>query len=407
MNYELFVAKRYLTAKRKQAFISVITFISIMGITIGVMALVIAIALITGFQGDVQDKILESTSHIMVPTLSPGVLKDYPQLMSEIESLKGVISATPVAHDTVLLKGPSGDKGVMLKGIDFDLESLYSSWLQELESGQIPEPGLRREGILLGRELAIGLGAGVGDSIEVWAASSMSLSPVGPMLRPKRFIVTGIFNTGLYEFDSSMTLIRLEAAQKLFNLDDEISYIQVRIEDVFRAPKIAAKIQEIIPPMAYTMTWMELNESLFSALKLEKNIMFLTITLIVIVAALNIIATLILMVMEKTRDIGILMAMGATSRNIRKIFFLQGAMIGVIGTVAGTALGLIWCALANAFELIKIPVDIYQISFVPFHIKLGDLFLIMGITLLISFLSTLFPSHRAAKVDPVIALKYE
>lgn len=407
MNYELFVARRYLTAKRKQAFISVITFISILGISIGVMALVIAIALITGFQGDVQDKILESTSHIMVPTLGPGVLKDYPSLLSEIESLKGVISATPVVHENVFLKGPSQNKGVMLKGVDFDLESPYSSWLQELESGKIPEPGSRREGLLLGRELAIGLGAGVGDVIEVWAPSSMSLSPIGPIPRPKRFIVTGIFNTGLYEFDSSMALIRLEAGQNLFNLDGDISYIQVRIEDVFRAPKIAAKIQEIVPPMAYTMTWMELNESLFSALKLEKNIMFLTITLIVIVAALNIIATLILMVMEKTRDIGILMAMGATSRNIRKIFFLQGAMIGVIGTVAGTILGLVWCALANAFELIKIPVDIYQISFVPFRIKLLDLFLIVGITLLISFISTLFPSHRAAKVDPVIALKYE
>ena len=406
MNYELFVAKRYLTAKRKQAFISVITFISILGITIGVMALVIAIALITGFQGDVQDKILESTSHIMVPSISGG-LKDYPQLISEIENLNGVISATPVAHDNAFLIGPSQHEGVMLKGLDFDLESKYSSWLQELESGKIPEPGVRREGILLGRELAIGLGAGVGDAITVLAASSMSLSPVGLLPRPKRFIVTGIFNTGLYEFDSSMALIRLEAAQKLFNLDDGITYIQVRIEDVFRAPKIAGKIQEIIPPMAYTMTWMELNEALFSALKLEKNIMFLTITLIVLVAALNIIATLILMVMEKTRDIGILMAMGATSRNIRKIFFLQGAMIGVVGTVTGTALGLIWCALANAFELIKIPVDIYQISFVPFHIKIGDLFLIVGITLLISFLSTLFPSHRAAKVDPVIALKYE
>ncbi|UCE21174.1 MAG: ABC transporter permease [Candidatus Aminicenantes bacterium] len=407
MNYELFVAKRYLTAKRKQAFISVITFISILGITIGVMALVIAIALITGFQGDVQDKILESTSHIMVPTLGPGVLKDYTPLLSKIEGLNGVISATPVAFDNAFLVGPSQGKGVTLKGIDFDLESQYSSWLRELESGKIPEPGERREGILLGRELAIGLGAGVGDTVEILSLSSLSLSPVGPIIRPKRFVVTGLFNTGLYEFDSLMALIRLEAAQKLFNLDGEISYIQVRIEDVFRAPKIAAKIQEIIPPMAYTMTWMELNESLFSALKLEKNIMFLTITLIVIVAALNIIATLILMVMEKTRDIGILMAMGATSRNIRKIFFLQGAMIGVIGTVAGTVLGLIWCALANAFELIKIPVDIYQISFVPFRIKLLDLFLIVGITLLISFLSTLFPSHRAAKVDPVIALKYE
>jgi len=406
VNYELFVAKRYLTAKRKQAFISVITFISILGITIGVMALVIAIALITGFQGDVQNKILESTSHIMVPAISGG-LKDYPQLISEIENLNGVISATPVAHDNAFLVGPSHHRGVTLKGLDFDLESKYSSWLQELESGKIPEPGMRKEGLLLGRELAIGLGAGVGDAVTVLAASSMSLSPVGLLPRPKRFIVSGIFNTGLFEFDSSMALIRLEAAQKLFNLDDGITYIQVRIEDVFRAPKIAEKIQEIIPPMAYTMTWMQLNEPLFSALKLEKNIMFLTITLIVLVAALNIIATLILMVMEKTRDIGILMAMGATSRNIRKIFFLQGAMIGVVGTVAGTALGLIWCALANAFELIKIPVDIYQISFVPFHIKIGDLFLIVGVTLLISFLSTLFPSHRAAKVDPVIALKYE
>ena len=407
MNYELFVAKRYLTAKRKQAFISVITFISILGITIGVMALVIAIALITGFQGDVQDKILDSTSHIMVPALSRDALKDYPQLISRIEDIDGVISATPVVHETVLMIGPSQNRGAMLKGIDFDSESQYSSWLQELESGQIPEPGLRREGVLLGREMAIGLGVGVGDRVEVWAPSSISLSPIGPIPRPKRFAVTGIFNTGLYEFDSSMALIRLETAQKLFDYEDGISHIQVRIEDVFRAPKIAEKIQEVIPPLAYVMTWMELNESLFSALKLEKNIMFLTITLIVIVAALNIIATLILMVMEKTRDIGILMAMGAASRNIRKIFFLQGAMIGVIGTTAGVVLGLIWCWLANVFKLIRIPVDIYQISFVPFHIKLLDLMLIVGITLLISFLSTLFPSHRAAKVDPVTALKYE
>jgi lipoprotein-releasing system permease protein len=159
--------------------------------------------------------------------------------------------------------------------------------------------------------------------------------------------------------------------------------------------------------MAYVTTWMELNKSLFSALKLEKNIMFLTIALIVFVAALNIIATLILMVMEKTRDIGILIAMGATPQSIKKIFFLQGAMIGIVGTAAGVIMGLLWCLLANAFELIKVPVDIYQISFVPFHIKLFDLILIIGVALLISFLSTLFPSHRASKVDPVIALKYE
>ncbi len=403
----MFVAKRYLTAKRKQAFISVITFISILGITIGVMALVIAIALITGFQGDVQDKILESTSHIMVLPISRGDLKDYRQLITEIKGLDGVISATPVAHEWVLLGGPSGSNGAVLKGIDFDVEKKHASWLQELGSGQIPEPGLRREGIILGREMAISVGAGVGDNVTAVSLSAMSLTPLGPMPRPKNFVVTGIFNTGLYEIDSSMALIRLEAAQKLFRLDDDVTFIQVRLDDVFRAPQIAEKIYEIIPPMAHVMTWMELNESLFSALKLEKNIMFLTIALIVFVAALNIIASLILMVMEKTRDIGVLMAMGATSQAIKRIFFLQGAMIGIIGTVAGVILGLVWCWFANVFELIKIPVDIYQISFVPFHIKLVDLFLIIGITLLISFLSTLFPSHRAAKVDPVTALKYE
>lgn len=407
MGFELFIAKRYLTAKRKQAFISVITFISILGITIGVMALVIAIALITGFQGDVQEKILESTSHIMVSSnLSREALRDYPQLISQIQEIKGVVGATPVVHGTVLLKGPFLNDGAMLKGMDFELERRYSEWLENLESGQIPSLDMEREGILLGREMAIRLGVGVGDIVEVLAPSSR-LSPIGLIPKLKRFVVTGIFNTGLYEFDTSMALVRLETAQKFLNYGQDITYLQVRIKNVFQAPKIAEKIQEIIPPLAYVMTWMELNESLFSALKLEKNIMFFTITLIVLVAALNIIATLILMVMEKTRDIGILIAMGATSRSIRKVFFLQGSMIGVIGTAAGVVLGLIWCWLANVFELIKIPVDIYQISFVPFRIKILDLVLIVGITLLISLLSTLFPSHRAARVDPVVALKYE
>jgi len=407
VGFELFIAKRYLTAKRKQAFISVITFISILGITIGVMALVIAIALITGFQGDVQEKILDSTSHIMVPSsISREALRDYPQLISQIQKIKGVVGATPVVHGTVLLIGPSQSDGAMLKGMDFELERRYSHWLENLESGQIPSPDMEREGVLLGREMAIRIGVGVGDTVEVLSPSSR-LSPIGLIPRLKRFVVTGIFNTGLYEFDTSMALVRLETAQKFLNYGQDISYIQVRIKNVFQAPKIAEKIQEIIPPLAYVMTWMELNESLFSALKLEKNIMFFTITLIVLVAALNIIATLILMVMEKTRDIGILIAMGATSRSIRKVFFLQGSMIGVIGTAAGVILGLIWCWLANVFELIKIPVDIYQISFVPFRIKILDLLLIVGITLLISLLSTLFPSHRAAKVDPVVALKYE
>jgi len=405
MNYEFFVAKRYLLAKRKQAFISVITFISVLGITIGVMALIIAIALITGFQEDVQDKILGATSHIMVSDLTGEGLRDYAQLISKIEAIKGLKSISPVVYNTVLISGFSRSQGAVLKGIDFELEKKSSAWLQKLERGGIPSSS-PREGILLGREIAFNIGAGIGDVVTVLAPSSR-LSPIGLLPKTKRFVVTGIFVTGLYEFDSSTALISLASAQKFFGLDEKISTIQIRIEDIFEAPQIADRIREILPATAYVTTWMELNKSLFSALKLEKNIMFLTIALIVLVAALNIIATLILMVMEKTRDIGILIALGATSQNIKKIFFLQGAMIGVIGTFVGVTLGLVWCWLANTFKLIKVPVDIYQISFVPFHLRPFDLLMIVGVTLMISLLSTLFPSQRASKVDPAIALKYE
>jgi len=408
MNYEFFIAKRYLTAKRKQAFISVITFISVLGITIGVMALIIAIALITGFQNDVQDKILSATSHLMVQSVSEEGLKDYVKVMSRIKDIPGVRSVSPVALNQALITGSAKTDGAYLKGLDFDLEVKQSAWLQKLESGALPGPpsSSSRDGLLLGHDLAFKLGAGVGDVVTV-LTSAMRLTPTGLAPKQKNFVVTGIFVTGLYEFDSATALIALPIAQKLFGLKDSVSYLQVMIDDIFAAARMKDLFRSALPPLAYTTTWMELNKSLFSALKLEKNIIFLTIMLIVFVAALNIIATLILMVMEKTRDIGILIAMGATSLNIRRIFFYQGALIGAVGTALGTLLGLVWCVLANAFQLIKVPVDIYPISYVPFHIKVMDLLMIVGVSLLISLLSTLFPSHRASKTDPVVALKYE
>jgi lipoprotein-releasing system permease protein len=406
MRFELFVARRYLTARRKQAFISVITLISVLGIAIGVAALVIAIALITGFQGDVQDKILGATSHVMVSDLSGRGLEGYPGMAAKIRALPGVESASPVVYGTVLITGVGESSGALLKGIDFDRELATSPWLQHLEAGEIPKAGAARDGLLLGRELALHLGAQVGDIVDVVTASS-TLAPTGLMPKRKRFLVTGLFNTGLYEFDSSTALVAIGVAQRLFGLEGRASYIQVKLKNIFDAPRIGEEIKALLPSTVYITTWMELNKSLFSALKLEKNIMFLTITLIVIVAALNIIATLILMVMEKTRDIGILMAVGATPAMINRIFFFQGALIGVIGTACGAALGLAWCGLANAFKLIRIPVDIYQISYVPFRLRPLDLALIVGVTLLISFVSTLFPARRAAKVDPAVALKYE
>jgi lipoprotein-releasing system permease protein len=406
MNFELFVARRYLTARRKQAFISVITAISVLGIMIGVAALVIAIALITGFQEDVQAKILGATSHIMVQDLSSEGLGHYRQISEKIEAQKGIVSVTPVVFNEVLISGLVRTKGALLKGLDFRREMPDASWLRRLEAGRIPEAGGPHEGILLGRELAADIGAQVGDFVVVVAPSS-NLSPLGLMPKRKKFEVSGIFNTGLYEFDSTTALVPLDTAQRLFDLEGRVSFLQVKIRHIFDAPKIAERIKAALPPTVYITTWMDLNRNLFSALKLEKNIMFLTITLIVIVAALNIIATLILMVMEKTRDIGILMALGATPLNIRRVFFYQGALIGVIGTSLGVALGLAWCWLANTFQLIKIPVDIYQISHVPFWLRPVDLLAIVGVSLAISFVSTLFPARRAAKVDPVVALKYE
>ncbi len=406
MSFELFVARRYLTARRKQAFISVITSISVVGIAIGVAALVIAIALITGFQGDVQDKILGATSHVMVSDLGGQGLEGYEEMAGTIRAIPGVESATPVVYSTVLVTGLGESSGALVKGLDFERERPGSPWLQRLEAGAVPAEGGGRDGLLLGRELALRIGAHPGDVVDVVTASS-TLSPLGPLPKRKRFQVTGVFNTGLYEFDSATALVPIGVAQRLFGLEGRASYIQVKLADIFAAPAVSERIKEVLPPVVYTTTWMELNRSLFSALKLEKTIMFLTIALIVVVAALNIIATLILMVMEKTRDIGILMAMGATPRMINRIFFLQGALIGVVGTALGVLLGLGWCALANAFELIRIPVDIYQISYVPFRMRPLDLAVIVGVSLLISFVSTLFPARRAAKVDPVVALKYE
>ena len=406
MGFELFVSRRYLTARRKQAFISVITSISVLGIAIGVAALVIAIALITGFQGDVQDKILGATSHVMVSDLGGRGLEGYEDMAATVRAIPGVESATPVVYSTVLVTGLGDSSGALVKGIDFERERPNAPWLQRLEAGALPAEGGAREGLLLGRELALRIGAQTGDVVDVVTASS-TLSPLGPLPKRKRFLVAGVFNTGLYEFDSATALVPIGAAQRLFGLEGRASYIQVKLRDIFAAPAVGERIKEVLPPVVYVTTWMELNRSLFSALKLEKTIMFLTITLIVVVAALNIIATLILMVMEKTRDIGILMAMGATPRMINRIFFFQGALIGVVGTALGVALGLGWCGLANAFELIRIPVDIYQISYVPFRLRPLDLAVIVGVSLLISFVSTLFPARRAAKVDPVVALKYE
>ncbi len=404
MGYEIFISSRYLLAPRKQAFISVITLISILGVTIGVMALIIAISLITGFQEDVQDKILGATSHILISDLSGEGIYGYDKIVKDIAQVEGVVAVAPLVHQQVLLTGSTASSGAMLRGMNLVAERENAAWLRHLEKGSFPAED--ENSLLLGKTLALNLGVGVGDTVTVLTPSSR-LSPLGLIPRSKRMTVAGIFSTGLYEFDSTSALMPLPSAQKLLRLEDRVTMIQVRLKKIFSAPQIARRLHEILPPYLYATTWMELNRSLFSALKLEKTLLFLTIALIVLVAALNIIATLILMVMEKTRDIGVLVALGATSRSIKKIFFYQGAMIGLIGTALGVTLGLLWCWLANMLQLIKVPPDIYQIAFVPFRLRWLDLVLIIVVSLAITFLAPLFPARRASRIDPVVALRYE
>ena len=279
MSYEFFVARRYLTAKRKQAFISVITFISVLGISIGVMALIIAIALITGFQSDVQDKIISSTSHVMVSDVSGEGLRDYKDISASIQQQKGVQHVSPVVYDYVLIRGPYKSHWAVVRGMDLQKEKEETGWLKNLSRGNIPKTNGRRRAMLLGQDIAFEIGAGVGDVVTVLTMAG-HLSPLGLIPKQEKFLISGIFNTGLYEFDASTALIMLEDAQKLFNMDERVTMINVKIENIFQAKTVGDRIKEAIPKNAYVTTWEEMNKALFSALKLEKKMLFLTITLL-------------------------------------------------------------------------------------------------------------------------------
>jgi len=403
MKFELFVAKRYLIAKRKQAFISVISLVSIIGITIGVMALLIALALMTGFHKDIQSKILSATSHIIISDIGGEGIKDWESIKSKIKEIdkKGeIVSITPVVYGIGLVSSNWRAVPAGIRGLDLKLEE--RDWLKKIEKGRPPENGE----VILGKELAKNIGVDIEDSVNV-ISTSFTLSPFGLIPRSKTLKVSGIFSTGLYEFDSTTAIIPIEDAQLFFKMKDRVSFIHITIKDIFKAGDFSDRIREKLNYSLLVTSWMELNRSLFSALKLEKKVIFFTISLIVFVASLNIIASLILMVMEKTKDIGILISMGATKGMIRRIFFLQGAIIGIFGTFVGLIFGLIWCFLANKFQLIKVPIDIYQISYVPFKPELKDIILIVIVSLAISFSSTLFPSSRASRVNPAEALRYE
>ncbi|MFC2155834.1 ABC transporter permease [Acidobacteriota bacterium] len=404
MKFEFFVARRYLVKGRKHSFISVISLVSIIGIAIGVAALIIALTLINGFQGDIRNKILNSTAHIMINNIIGEGVEGYEMIVDDIkERFKEVTSVNPIVSGTVLIKGSSrNSSGAIVWGMDLDAVG-DKEWLRKLKRGRLP---VKKNELIIGSEVASRVNLYEGSVCKVITASPV-LSPSGLMPTMKRFNVTGVFDSGLYEIDNTTTITNLQTAQKLFDLDDEVSFIQVYLKDSFKAEEIAAKMRDIFPVQLQVITWKDLNASLYSALKLEKTILFFTLTLIIIVASLNIVAGLILLVIQKTKDIGILLSSGATPKIIKRIFFIQGSVIGIIGTTLGVIIGLGFCALANKFELIKIPSEIYQMSYVPFNVNLFDLLAVVAVSLLISFTATLIPSKRASSVNVIEALKNE
>jgi lipoprotein-releasing system permease protein len=413
MRFELFVALRYLLARRKQAFISLISLISMIGVAVGVMALVIALALMTGLQGELRDRILGSSPHIYVWKV--GGIQDYHAEIARLRRVDGVVGAAPALLDKALVTTPQGDAFISLKGVDPALEPEVTDIRRSILKGSLAALGHESEdelpGILLGKDLAQQLGSpghpvDVGESVTLLTPQG-TLTPMG--MTPGRRVrarVVGIYSLGLYEFDSSYGFISLDFAKRLTGRTAP-DLLQVKVRDVYQAPQIADAIQQQFGKDWVAQDWADMNQSLFSALWLEKMAISMTIGLIVAVAALNIIASLILLVMEKSRDIAILKTMGTSSQRVMTIFMLQGLIIGIVGTIVGGAGGLVLCWVLTTYKLIHIPADVYQVSYVPFIVQPFDFVVVILSAIVICFVATLYPSRQASRLDPVQALRFE
>jgi lipoprotein-releasing system permease protein len=419
VRFELFVAARYLRAKRRQAVIGVITIISVIGVTAGVASLVIALSINAGFQKDLQDQLLGSQSHVNLVRVQNDGIEDWPNLMSRLAKQPHVIGVAPVMYGQVMASRGARAGGALLKGVIPGYENRVSELLKSIKLGSAAplEPcadtdvacksGKGVPPVVLGKDLAETIGATVGSTVMIISPQG-ELSPLGLMPKYQQFKVVGIFRSGFYNYDSAWGFIRLSDAQRLFSLPDTvISVIEFKLDDLYKAEEVGNELEKAAGPGFVAKNWMDENRALFRALRLERVVTFLTIGLIVFVAALNILISLIMMVMEKTKDVAVLISMGAKRNQIRGIFMFQGVLIGVIGTVAGLVLGY-GVAIAGArYHFVTLSAEVYSIDYLPFAPRLIDGILIAAVALFISFVATLYPSWAAARVLPAEALRYE
>lgn len=410
MSFTWFVGTRYLKARQNQAFISLITFLATAGIAVGVMALIVVIAVMTGFESELQNRILGIESHVLVMRYGESIA-NIDATVDKIESIDGVKSAAPFIYTQVMLRSPHGVTGAVLKAFDPSrpgppiFVGKTISLADALDDAAPDEPTGKAPGLIVGRVTAEKLKVAVGDPIYL-------ISPLGKgaaanqMPTVMRFSVAGIFETGMNEYDGAMSFIRLDVAQHLLQMPEAATGLEVRVADIYHAKQIADAIVGRIGFPFWARDWMQMNRNLFSMLRLQKTVMFIILTLIVLVAAFNIASALIMMVMEKTRDVAILKTMGATNRHIRRIFVFKGLVIGCLGTVIGGVLGFILCSILKRYPFIKLPGDVYFLTTLPVSLQPVDVLTIGLSTVVICFLATLYPAASASALDPVEGIRY-
>ncbi len=424
MSYEWFISLRYLKAKRKQTFISLITFISVGGVAIGVMALIVVLAVMTGAQEDIKDKIIGANSHIIITGSSAFNQDRKNEVVEAAMAEDDVVAVSAFVFNQVIITSDTKVAGVVVRGVESKASIASTDLGQYMLLGKFDnikkaydrvtiEPDdfgtsveVRRAGIILGNELAFNLRVIMGDPVTIVSPMG-KMTPAGMTPISREFYVAGIFRSGMYEYDSSLALISLTQAQSLFRMGDKVTGVEVKVTDVYEASRIARSIEQRLGFSYNVRDWQEMNKNLFFALKLEKTVIGLILVLIIFVAAFNIISTLIMVVLEKTRDIAVLKALGASRKSVMKIFFLEGLIIGVIGIILGDIGGVILCELLDRYEFIKLPGDVYNIDTLPVSMKISDIVMISATALVVTILAALYPAWSASKVDPAESLRYE